>query len=188
MFAPRSWLARPTVLSAVAAFFVAAALIIVLTARWFIWPGSVTARPAPADAVVMFGGAGPRYAEAVHLAEAGRAPWLVLSDPRAAGQVWTAYGAFCQQPHPYQTVCFDPEPKTTRGEARFVADLAKRQRWSRVLLVTTTEQATRAKRLVERCWNGEVEVVGVSSGRSRPLRVVYEWAATIRAAVFRPGC
>jgi uncharacterized SAM-binding protein YcdF (DUF218 family) len=136
----------------------------------------------------MFGGAGPRYAEAVRLAGAGHAPWLVLSDPRDPSQVWTAYGAFCQQEHPYGTVCFDPEPKTTRGEARFVADLAQRQGWSRLLLVTTTEQASRAKRLVGRCWDGQVQVVGVSSGRSRPLRVLYEWGATVRAVLFRPGC
>jgi uncharacterized SAM-binding protein YcdF (DUF218 family) len=164
------------------------AVLVFLTARWFIWPGSVTSRPLQADAVVMFGGAGPRYAKAVHLAEAGRAPWLVLSDPRDSGQVWTAYGAFCQQAHRFQTVCFDPAPQTTRGEARFVADLANRQNWSRVVLVTTTEQATRAKRLLERCWKGNVDVVGVSSGPSRPLRVAYEWAATVRATVFRPGC
>jgi uncharacterized SAM-binding protein YcdF (DUF218 family) len=159
-----------------------------LTARWFVWPQSVTSRPGPADAVVMLGGAGPRYAEAVRLAGAGHAPWLVLSDPRDPSQVWTAYGAFCQQEHPYRTVCFDPEPRTTRGEARFVADLAQRQGWSRLLLVTTTEQASRAKRLVGRCWDGQVQVVGVSSGRSRPLRVLYEWGATVRAALFRPGC
>jgi uncharacterized SAM-binding protein YcdF (DUF218 family) len=112
----------------------------------------------------------------------------VLSDPKDASQVWTAYGAFCQQDHPYQTVCFDPQPRTTRGEARFVADLARRQGWRRIVLVATDEQATRASKLVERCWDGDVRVAAVSSGRSRPLRIAYEWAATVRALFSRRGC
>jgi uncharacterized SAM-binding protein YcdF (DUF218 family) len=102
--------------------------------------------------------------------------------------VWTAFGAFCQDEHSYRVVCFEPEPRTTRGEARFVADLARRQGWRRIVLVTTTEQALRASHLLERCWDGEVQVADVDSGRSRPLRIAYEWAATARAAVTRRGC
>ena len=159
-----------------------------LTLRWFVHPAVVAGQPGPADAVVMFGGAGPRFPEAVRLAEAGTAPWLVVSDPKGSGQVWTAYGAFCQEEHPYRAVCFDPRPHTTRGEARFVADLARREGWERIVVVATTEQARRAGRLLERCWNGEVQVADVPSGRSRPLRIAYEWAATLRAAVTRRGC
>ena len=159
-----------------------------LTVRWFVAPAVATEDPGPADAVVMFGGAGPRFPEAVGLAEAGTAPWLVLSDPKDPQQVWTAYGSFCQQDHPYRTVCFDPEPRTTRGEARFVADLARREGWRRIVAVTTTEQARRATRLLARCWDGEVQVADVSSGRTRPLRIAYEWAASLRAAVARRGC
>jgi uncharacterized SAM-binding protein YcdF (DUF218 family) len=159
-----------------------------LTLHWFVTPTVTTDDPGPADAVVMFGGAGPRFAEAVRLAEDGTAPWLVVSDPKDPAQVWTAYGAFCQQDHAYRTVCFDPEPRTTRGEARFVADLARREGWRRIVAVTTTEQAMRAAQLLERCWDGEVQVANVTSGRTRPLRIAYEWAASLRAAVTRRGC
>lgn len=159
-----------------------------LTLRWFVHPAVVAASPGTADAVVMFGGAGPRFPEAVRLADDGTAPWLVVSDPRDPGQVWTAYGAFCQEEHPYRTVCFDPQPRTTRGEARFVADLARQEGWRSIVLVTTTEQAMRASELLERCWDGEIQVAGVPSGRSRPLRIAYEWAASLRAAVTRRGC
>jgi uncharacterized SAM-binding protein YcdF (DUF218 family) len=179
---------RRTLLTAAAALAAIALVGAFLTARWFVWPAAVTGNPRPADAVVMFGGAGPRYARAVALAEGGTAPWLVLSDPKDDTRVWTAYGQFCQEPHAYRTVCFDPDPTTTRGEARYVADLARREGWSSVVLVTTTEQARRAEHLVERCWDGDVQVVGVSSGRKRPFRIVYEWAATIRAELFRRGC
>jgi hypothetical protein len=181
---------RPSRVVAVTLALVVTAVVAVsaLTLHWFVHPPVVSRHPGPADAVVMFGGAGPRFPEAVHLAEGGAAPWLVLSDPKDAAQVWTAYGSFCQDEHAYRVVCFDPEPDTTRGEARFVADLARRQGWRRLLLVTTDEQATRASRLLERCWDGHVEVASVSSGRSRPLRIAYEWAATVRAVVLRRGC
>jgi uncharacterized SAM-binding protein YcdF (DUF218 family) len=159
-----------------------------LTARWIVWPAGVVERPAPADAVVVFGGSGRRHEQGVRLVEAGTAPWLVVSDPRADDQVWTAYGLFCQGEHAFRTVCFDPEPETTRGEARFVADLARRQGWRRIVVVTDTEQARRAGQLVSRCWEGDVDVVTVPSGRARPLRIVYEAAANIRAAIFRRGC
>jgi uncharacterized SAM-binding protein YcdF (DUF218 family) len=159
-----------------------------LTARWFVWPSGVVDQPAAADAVVMMAGPGPRYAEALRLVEEGVAPWLVVSDPREGDQVWTAHGAFCQAPHEYRTVCFDPEPETTRGEARFVADLAERQGWGRIVVVADTEQARRARQLVGRCWAGDVQVVAVPSGRNRPRRILYEWAATLRASVFRRDC
>jgi uncharacterized SAM-binding protein YcdF (DUF218 family) len=167
-----------------------AALVVVggLTARWFVWPAEVVEQPAPADAVVMMAGPGPRYTEAVRLVEAGVAPWLVVSDPREGDQVWTAHGAFCQTPQDYRTVCFDPQPETTRGEAHFVADLADRQGWRRIVVVADTEQARRARQLVSRCWDGDIDVVAVPSGRSRPLRIAYEWAATLRAGVLRRGC
>src|SRR4051794_13646596 len=45
------------------------------TYHWFVAPAVVTDRPGPADAVVMFGGAGARFPEAVRLAEGGTAPW-----------------------------------------------------------------------------------------------------------------
>ena len=35
---------------------------------------------------------------------------------------------------------------------------------------------------------GDVTVAAVSSGRSRPLRIAYEWAATVRALFSRRGC
>jgi hypothetical protein len=62
---------------------VAAALAVVLaafcatTARLFMFPAR--GMPAHADAIVMLGGRGDRYGEAVKLAQQHRAPYLVIS-------------------------------------------------------------------------------------------------------------
>ena len=53
-----------------------------LTLRWFVHPAVVVPRPGPADAVVMFGGAGPRFSEAVRLAEAGTCLLYTSPSPR----------------------------------------------------------------------------------------------------------
>lgn len=159
---------------------------VVLTCRWFVWPD--TDAPREVDAIVMYGGSGDRFTLARDLAQAGYAEVLVVSDSQDPEEVWTAYGAFCQGNHRYDAICFDPQPRTTRGESRFVADLARREGWDHVLLVTDTEQATRAKMLLERCWDGEVDVVTVNAGITSAYRIVYEWAAWTRAQVTRRDC
>ncbi len=142
------------------------------------------------DAVVMFGGSGPRFERARALMEAEVAATLVISDPNdpATPGDRTDFEAFCAGVHAYETVCFDPEPRTTRGESRFVATLARAEGWRHIVVVTTVEQASRARLLLGRCWDGTVDVVVVDSERNRLGRVVYEWAATTRAAVLRRGC
>lgn len=184
----RSLVRSRPLLAVAAVLLVATAVIVWQTTRLFVWPSAVSNDPDHVDAIVMFGGAGPRFARAAELAEEGRADWLVLSDPRDTGQVWSAYGAYCQQDHPFRVACFDPEPSTTRGEARFTADLARRFGWQRIVLVTSTEQAHRARQLVSRCWDGSVSVVGVPTGKARPLYIAYEWAALTRATVLRRSC
>ena len=138
----------------------------------------------------MFGGSGDRFAAAKSLVEAELADTLVISDPhdQPVGQPPTAFAVFCGGGHRYETICFDPQPRTTRGESRFVADLATKRRWRRLIIVTTTEQAYRARMLVGRCWDGVVDIVVVDTDLNRIGRVAYEWGATARAVLFRRGC
>ncbi len=164
----------------------AVAVFVVLTCRWFVWPDTDT--PAKADAIVMYGGSGNRFDLARNLAQAGYAEVLIVSDPKDPAEQWTAYGAFCDGNHRYDAECFEPVPHTTRGESRYVADLARERGWDRILLVTDTEQATRAKMMLERCWDGEVDVVTVNAGISSLFRIGYEWAAWSRAQVTRRSC
>lgn len=164
-----------------------------LSWRWFVRPP--VDGPVPADAIVMFGGAGDRFGKTVQLAEEGYADVVVLSDPDEVGEPFTAYGFFCRntpydgyEPHDYEAICFDPATHTTRGEARFVAGLARERGWETVNLVTTTEQATRARMMLARCWEGEIHSVTVATDLFRPARILYEWGAMARAVLERRDC
>jgi uncharacterized SAM-binding protein YcdF (DUF218 family) len=166
----------------------------VLTWRWFVRP--TVDGPVRADAVVVFGGAGGRLERAVALMDAGYADVIFLSDPYNEERQASRFEWFCRNDgsrpgypvHDYETICFDPEPQTTRGEARHVADLARERGWERVDLVTSVDQATRARMLVSRCWDGEVASVVVPSDESRVLRIAYEWGAMARATFQRRSC
>lgn len=171
----------------------------VLSWRWFVdptdtvsWDPELAQRwPAGrADAVVMFGGAGPRFDAAADLVRAGVAPTLVVSDPndRPIGDAATPFQTFCTTERGFEAICFDPEPRTTRGESRYVARLADARSWRRLVLVTSADQARRARMLLERCWSGEVVVVVVDSSLNTLGRVAYEWAATARALFVRRSC
>jgi hypothetical protein len=178
------------------ALVVIGALVAVVSWRWFVHPR--TDGPVAADAIVMFGGSGDRFERAVELADAGWADVLVISDPIDDGDRYSAHGWFCRNDgrspdHPvqdrdYEAICFDPETHTTRGEARYVARLAEERGWRRIVLVTTTEQATRARILLSRCWEGDIAAVTVATEQFRPARIVYEWGAMLRATVQRRGC
>jgi DUF218 domain len=96
----------------------------------------------------------------------------------------------CTEPQQFEVVCFTPKPDSTRGEARVMARLARENGWNEVVLVTSTYHATRARMLLERCFDGRLEVVAASPPR-QPLHwavaVVHEWAAMVETTV-RRGC
>lgn len=160
------------------------------TFRLFLRPAGKTDDPHRADAIIMYGGSGPRFARARALAEAGVAPVLVISDPLDPdpNQIWTAYKAFCMGDHPYEAICFNPEPRTTQGESRYFAELAAQRNWRSVIIVSDTEQATRARMMLGRCWEGETQIVTVRPTLSRLYRLAYEWAALAKALTIRRGC
>jgi uncharacterized SAM-binding protein YcdF (DUF218 family) len=80
-------------------------------------------------------------------------------------QHWPEAVALCRR-HRYagaRVVCFDAVPFSTQGEARTVARLARTERWSSVVVVTSTFHVTRAKMLFRRCYLGRLDVVGAPS-------------------------
>jgi uncharacterized SAM-binding protein YcdF (DUF218 family) len=166
----------------------------VATWRWFVHPP--VDGPVRADAIVMFGGSGDRFEKAVELADDGWADVVVLSDPLDEDLPYSARGWFCRNEgerpgypvHDYEAICFDPETWTTRGEARYVAALAEERGWDTINLVTSSDQATRARMLLGRCWDGEIASVTVPSDEPRLGRIAYEWGAMARATVQRRGC
>jgi uncharacterized SAM-binding protein YcdF (DUF218 family) len=157
-----------------------------LTARVFVWP-DLPSLPPRASAIVELAGPsdGGRDAVALALASAGRAPVLVQSTT-----VSDSAADMCLPPVRGVTVmCFHPDPGTTRGEAQDIGRMAATDGWSSVILVTTPDQAWRARLRVTRCFPGPVYV------DTTPLpvwewltQIPYQWAASIKALAFQTAC
>jgi uncharacterized SAM-binding protein YcdF (DUF218 family) len=166
---------------------VAGALVLVLvavTARLFIWP-ALPALPAHVDAIVELAGQGDRDSVALALARQGRATYLVQSTVAA-----DALSDTCL-PHVGGTtvLCFHPDPDTTRGEARSIGVLAQRYGWTSVILVTSPDQAFRARLRVERCFTGEVYVATAPLPFVQwPGQLIYQWGATVKALTVQRSC
>jgi uncharacterized SAM-binding protein YcdF (DUF218 family) len=148
------------------------------------WPAA--GMPPRVDAIIMPAGPGDRLPVALQLANEQRAPVLVVS------QGHLGYGGPCPPASTaprVKIICFDPDPANTRGEMEFAAKLAKRYGWRSVVLVTTREQDTRARLLLERCYRGSVYVVTVAqSWYEWPYQIVYGWGALFKAVALQRAC
>lgn len=167
---------------------VALVVLVLGTARLFVWPSADS--PTSADAVVIFaGGRGERLARAEQLMADGLASNLVI--PNGTAPEWPAGNAACRDHRAYAVVCPVPDPDTTRGEARAIAGLAKDRGWNRVILVTSTYQVTRADLLLGRCFEGDIQRVRADPGLSALAwlrRVGHELLAWTHAMTIQRGC
>lgn len=162
---------------------IALVVLVVATARLFLWPP--TDLPTRADAVVALGGdiGQLRQKMAIDLAKSGYAPVAVISR-----------GGIKPVPCPgpvrgIRIICFRADPLNTRGEAEFAARLAASHHWHRIIVVSERTQATRARLLFKRCTTVNLEMVPVADPRPRLLfDVVYEWGALAKALILAPGC
>ncbi len=118
---------------------------------------------------------------ALHLAKAGYAPIVVISlggDPKV----------HCPRtPEGIEVICFRPNPVTTRGEAEFVASLAAKRHWQRIIVIPDRTQTTRARLLFKRCTRIGLEMVPVQESELF-VGVAYEWGALIKALLFNRSC
>lgn len=162
-------------------------LFLAATARLFVWPSTNDVHRADA-VVVLDGGSGERLDKARALMARGVAPTLAISTGRETDA--DEAGELCTKPQRFAVVCFSPRPDSTRGEARTVATLARQNQWNEVVLVTSTYHVTRARILVDRCFEGRVDVVSASPPR-RPLHwagsLAHEWAGMLET-MLRRGC
>ena len=157
-----------------------------LAGRLFVWP-SLPPLPQRADAVVQLSGPGNRRAVALNLVRLGRAPLVAISvsDQERDVAGWCDRGQLRGVP----VVCFHPEPFTTRGEARAIAQLAQQHGWHSVILVTTPDQAKRAMLRVSRCFNGKIFVATAGLPWYRyPGQVIYQAAAMAKAYTLETSC
>jgi uncharacterized SAM-binding protein YcdF (DUF218 family) len=109
-----------------------------------------------ADAIFVLGGNGyERYPYAIELALQGLAPRVVMSNPAGLQDIWLT--DLCQQQrYAFNVSCFEPEPATTKGEARELQRLATEHGWRRVIIVTFRPHISRARYIVEQCFDGEL--------------------------------
>jgi hypothetical protein len=169
-----------------AALVVAFLVVGFFTDRIFIRP-RLAPLPPRVDAIIELGGPGmdDRDRVALELARDHRAAYVVQSTlPQAVGTT------DCLPPVPDVTVlCFHAEPNTTQGEARWIGAEAARRKWRSVVLVTTPDQAWRARLRTIRCFGGQVYVATAHlSQREWPLQIPYQWAASVKAVVFQRAC
>jgi hypothetical protein len=157
-----------------------------LTARFFVWP-NLQPIPPRVDAIIELGGAAMlgRDRVANELAEQHRAPFLVQSTLAAATGTHT-----CLPPVPDVTVlCFHADPNTTRGEAQWIGKEAASRHWTSIVLVTTPDQALRARLRVTRCFPGKVYVAtSPLPPFDWPVQIAYQWTSSAKALIFERGC
>jgi hypothetical protein len=167
---------------ALAAVLVAVLVFAAATAGVLIWPPQ--GAPARTDAIVMLAGPGDRLPVALALAREHRAPVLVVS------RGWMGYGGPCPPSTPgVRTICFDPNPGTTKGEAEYVGRLAVRLGWHSLIVVATRPQAVRAQLLMGRCFGGTTYVVTAPLPLSNwPYQIAYGWGALLKAAFRSTSC
>ena len=157
-------------------------------AGWLAW--SPTDPPGRVDAIlVLAGGQGERERTGVRLAREGIAPVLVFSD---GGRPGSSSGRLCRQRFSgVRVLCLTPRPDTTRGEASAFAEMAAREGWRSVAVVTTGYHVRRARLLLDRCFPGTVHAVGASSGMNRlriGLHALREGAALVAVLTLQRGC
>ncbi|SCX07214.1 YdcF family protein [Mycolicibacterium fluoranthenivorans] len=144
----------------------------------------------PADAIIVLGGPGTeRYRYGRELEARGWAPTLVLSSPGGAGDptVSGLCGAAVSRP---RVLCFDPDPGTTKGEGRELRRLASQYGWHTVIVVTFRPHISRARFILEQCFDGALVMVAGPARISAPrwaFEYVYQSAGFVRA-VLQPGC
>jgi uncharacterized SAM-binding protein YcdF (DUF218 family) len=153
------------------------------TAYLFVWVES-DRLPRDVDAVVVLsGGREHRLAEGRRLVESRRAATLVISDGLAPG--WVEANELCRA----DAVCFRPEPYSTQGEARWIADEADRRGWDSVVVVTSSYHVRRARMIVERCYDGDLAVVGAEPPlENRVIGVAWEWPKALYYLALRRRC
>ena len=176
------FLARHRIATAVVV--VVLVVVAAIDVRLFVVPTSNA--PARTDAIVVLGGSTftDRLHAAIALAKRYPGTPLVVSTP---GDVPCPDAD--DVPATTHIICFRPNPSSTQGEARAAADLAKKDHWTSISVVTTADQIWRARLRFSRCFTGDLRMVEApTSAWVRLGSVPYEMGATVKAEALQRGC
>ncbi len=143
-----------------------------------------------ADAILILGGPDyRRYTFGLDLSAQDWAPNVVVSNPKGTDDAWLT--RFCATPQAgFDLHCFIPDPPSTKGEGRELRRLASQHGWRTVIVVTLRPHISRARFILEQCFDGDLVMVAI------PVQLsVFEWAfhygyqtlGYVRA-MLQPGC
>lgn len=145
-------------------------------------------RAVHADAVVVLQGSKPRLPKGLRLIEQGYAPLLVVSrgdHKKLAARLCGPHQTIVRA----QVICFTAAPASTRGEAEFIGRLARERGLQRIDVVTSQFHVLRAQILLERCYHGELRMVGATQPVWKlPWYAVNETAKLVYQLVVARGC
>ncbi|MCB0932635.1 MAG: YdcF family protein [Mycobacterium sp.] len=142
-----------------------------------------------ADAIIILGGYGDRRAYGFSLYDQGWAPNVVIPNLAATQpekltkwiDLWCTSRTFGSdylpefRPWPTSSkFCPRPSPQTTVGEARAVRDLAEKNGWRTVIVVTTRPDVARSRLIFHRCFGPDV-IMAASPVSISLARWAYEY-------------
>jgi uncharacterized SAM-binding protein YcdF (DUF218 family) len=139
--------------------------------------------PVRADAVVVLQGSKSRLPHGYRLMEEGYAPLLVIS----RGSGLPIEKRLCDGKTRFATVCFSAT--STRGEARIVSRIARQRGLETLDVVTSQFHVYRAPKIFERCYDGDLRMVG--SGQQwwkLPRYILTESVKLAYQSAFARGC
>ena len=155
------------------------------TAWFFVWPSGDEPRRAHA-VVVLDGGDGERLDRALDLMADKVAPVLVVYGGKGAGTAKAS--RLCEGDAVFEVIC-PVARKDGPAEAKSLAGLAYRRSWHSLVVVTSTYDVTKARLLVDRCFDGKIAVVESKPSLGKWVRAVPdEWAGYFTALVVERGC
>lgn len=147
-----------------------------------------------ADAIVVLGGDNDgRWEYGLDLARQGYASTVLLSNAYSDRPTdLSEFRQACASSTATITVlCFIPDPFTTRGEAMYVARLAKQHNWTHVIVVSWNYHMVRARYIFHQCFDGDVTMRPVPRSYDYPpwrwaAEYGYQYAGFVKAVLL--GC
>jgi uncharacterized SAM-binding protein YcdF (DUF218 family) len=142
--------------------------------------------PPKADAIVVLAGSDRRLPAAQALFGGGLASTLVVSADRSGHDKRRV--KLCRNP-PDGVICIHAGPFSTVGEAAAVRELAQRNDWSSIILVSSRSHMFRAGRIFRRCLDARITEHGVDEPWWREaIAVPLEWIKLGISETIRRSC